>query len=289
MTEVPSPFLGSEAVAAGVRTYRQLRKDIRIYPDVYIRKGMELSAKKRAEAAWLWSRRRGVVCGNSAAAVLGARWVSPDAPGELNYVNRRPPPLVVIHTETLLPGETAAAAGMAVTSAARTAFDIGRHAPPALAVQRLDALAHATDIRAVDVEAVLARHPGVRGVDRLRRVLPLIDGGAESPQETRTRLLLIRSGFPKPRTQIPVYDAYGDLLARLDMGWDDWRVGVEYDGAQHWTDPSQRTRDIDRMAALEAQGWRIIRVNSDLLNYRQGTIVSRVDQALRARGWSPRV
>ena len=31
---------------------------------------------------------------------------------------------------------------------------------------------------------------------------------------------------------------------------------------QHWTDPAQRTRDIDRYAELADLGWVIIRVNS---------------------------
>jgi hypothetical protein len=117
-------------------------------------------------------------------------------------------------------------------------------------------------------------------------VLPLVDGGAESPQETRTRLLLVDAGLPPPRTQIPVTDACGFLLARIDMGWDDWLVGVEYDGVQHWTDPRQRTRDIDRLAELEDLGWTIVRVNSDMLRYRQGTVIARVIAALRAAGWS---
>ena len=30
-----------------------------------------------------------------------------------------------------------------------------------------------------------------------------------------------RAGFPPPRTQVPVYDGYGGLVAVLDMGWED--------------------------------------------------------------------
>ena len=63
-------------------------------------------------------------------------------------------------------------------------------------------------------------------------------------------------------------------------------VCVEYDGAQHWTDPAQRTRDIDRYAELEAIGWRIVRVSADMLRYRPATIVARTKAALRDAGWS---
>ena len=128
----------------------------------------------------------------------------------------------------------------------------------------------------------------------LREVLPLVDGGAESPQESaespqesRTRLALLDAGFPPPRTQIPVFGEFGFFVARLDMGWEGFLVGVEFDGAQHWTDPTQRTRDIDRWAGLDACRWTIIHANSDLLRYRLGTLIARVGAALRAAGWTP--
>jgi very-short-patch-repair endonuclease len=59
------------------------------------------------------------------------------------------------------------------------------------------------------------------------------------------------------------------------MGWRDWKVAVEFDGAQHWTDPAQRARDIDRIAEVQAFGWQIVRVSSDLLRYRPHTVVQR--------------
>ena len=149
-------------------------------------------------------------------------------------------------------------------------------------MQLLDALANATNVSGVDVAAVAARHPGARGTVRLRRILPLVDGGAESPQETRTRLALIDAGLPQPTTQIVVCDAYGEFGARIDMGYEDLRVGIEYDGPQHWTSAQQRERDIDRYSALHDLGWVIVRVSNDLLRYRQGTLVARVDASIRA-------
>ncbi|HME49193.1 DUF559 domain-containing protein [Mycobacterium sp.] len=287
MDELPWPFLGSEVLAAETIPARTLRRHYqRVYPDVYIPRGAELTASQRAQAAWLWSRRRAVVAGHSAAALLGAKWTDAAAPAELVYAHGRPPPLVVTHDDTLLPGETVELGGVAVTTPARTAFDIGRRTPRAAAIQRLDALAHATDMKSVDVDAVIARHKGARGLRRLREVLPLVDGGAESPPETRTRLALVDAGLPRPQTQIRVFDEYGEFVARIDVGWERWRVGVEYDGAQHWTDSRQRAGDIDRLAALESLGWVVIRVSGELLTHRRGTLVARVGAALRAAGWT---
>jgi REase_MTES_1575 len=139
-------------------------------------------------------------------------------------------------------------------------------------------------LKVADVELLAERHRGVRGLVQLRQVLLMADGGAESPYETKTRLVLVRSGLPRPQTQIEVLNEWGAVLARIDIGWEEWKVGVEFDGAQHWTDPEQRTRDIDRLAELEARGWTIIRVSADLLRHRPHVVVARTRSALLAAG-----
>jgi very-short-patch-repair endonuclease len=119
---------------------------------------------------------------------------------------------------------------------------------------------------------------------QLHEALSLADAGAESPQETRTRLVLTYAGLKPQRIRIEVFNGFGDFVHRIDMGWDDWRVGVEYDGIQHWADPDVRANDIDWQAEAEALGWRIVRISADMLRYRQATIVGRTRTALRAAG-----
>lgn len=96
--------------------------------------------------------------------------------------------------------------------------------------------------------------------------------------------MLIRGGLPRPQTQIHVRDGWGVVLARIDLGWEEWLVGVEYDGPQHWTDPRVRANDIDRTAELERRGWRLVRVGADLLRRRPDVVVDRVRSALAAAG-----
>ncbi|MGV0747049.1 hypothetical protein [Mycolicibacter heraklionensis] len=288
MEEPAWPFLGQEALAAKALPERAMRALYEpVYPGVYTPSGITLTARQRAVAAWLWSRRRGVVAGNSAAALLGAKWMSDALNAELVHDNRQPPPKLVVYRDTLNPGEVTTVDGIAVTSPARTAFDIGRRtrSRPA-AVQRLDALARATGIGIADVEAVICAHRGARDLNRLRAVLPLIDSGAESYQESHVRLVLIDAGLPRPETQIAVCDDYGQFVGRIDMGYRELKVGIEYDGAQHWTDPTQRQRDIDRQVGLAEAGWVIIRVSSELLRYRRATLIGRVEHAMYAAGWA---
>jgi hypothetical protein len=124
-----------------------------------------------------------------------------------------------------------------------------------------------------DVELLAQRYKGHRGMRNARLALDLVDSGAESPRETWLRLLLIRAGFPRPTTQIPVYDAYGQLVAILDMGWQDIKVAVDYEGDQHRTDRRRFNKDIRRAEAVTELGWIDVRVTAEDT---EGSIIWRV-------------
>lgn len=285
MQTVEWPFRAVEALAEGALTFRELRHFYcGVYPGVWAPRGVELSPRQRSRAAWLWSGRQAVMAGLSAVELLGAKWIEPGTPAELVHTNRRPPPLIQVHTDVLLPGEKQTICGLPATTAARTAFDIGRRLGLKQAVQRIDALMNVTDITVADVEAVITAHPGVRGLRQLRETLPLVDRGAESPYESLTRLLLVQAGFPRPQTQIPVYDEYGHVVARIDMGWREWLVGVDFEGAHHWTDPKQWAWDVERYARLSELGWADIRLTSGMLHNNPQLFLNRVGTALIARG-----
>ena len=276
MTDMP--FRGSEAMSRGRLTRNDLNMRYRrLFRDVYLAEDVELSALVKAHAAWLSTG--ATLAGNSAAAVLGTKWLDALAPAEVIRADRHAQPGMVARSYVLADDEACVVRGMRVTTAARTAFDIGR----SLAVQRsvpiLDALMNATGVKVAEVEAVADRRRGYRGTKRLRSALARADGGAESPQETRVRLMLIDAGLPKPETQI----AFRDLHLRVDMGWREWKVAVEYDGIQHWTDSRQRSWDIERIALLEAAGWVVIRISGEMLK-RPHVIVERVRAALIDRG-----
>lgn len=213
----------------------------------------------------------------------GTLWIDPDLPAELNQRSQHKTNGILLHCSELWDDETCFVESVPVTTPARTAFDIGRRRPLATAVVRLDALMRATGAKAADVDTLVERHRGAPGIAQLRNALRLSDAGAESPQETKTRLTLVEAGLPPPQTQIQVFHGRY-LVARLDMGWEEWHVGVEFDGAEHWTDPRERSRDIERIAELEALGWTIIRVSGEMLRKRPGLVVERVRAALRAAG-----
>jgi hypothetical protein len=272
-----APLIGSEAVAAGALTPYELRtRFTAIHRDVYIAHGIELTAVARAQAAWLWSRRRGVVAGNSASALHGAKWVDASRRAELIYENRHAPPTIRTWSDRIEDDEATSVDGVKATNPARTALDLACRYPIGRAVEAIDALARATDLKMADVELLADRYKGRRGIRRARVALTLVDAGAESPRESWLRLILLRAGFPVPQTQIPVYDEYGQLVAVLDMGWEQLKLAVEYDGDHHRTDRRQFNKDIRRAEALTELGWIDVRVTGEDT---EGGVIARVSAA----------
>ncbi|ORV11319.1 hypothetical protein [Mycobacterium celatum] len=258
------PFIGSEVLASGQLTRHALRsKCVAIYPDVYVPADTEVTSVQRARAAWLWSRRRGVIAGHSASALHRAKWVDNRAPAALLYDYRRPPNGIRTWSDRVDDDEIQLIAGVSVTTPARTALDLACRNPVSKAVAAIDSLARATHLKMADVELLADRYKGRRGIRRARIALPLVDPGAESPRETWLRLLLIRAGFPPPTTQIPVYDEYGQLIAVIDMGWEHIKVGVDYEGDHHWMNRRRFYHDIRRADAVTESGWIDIRVTAE--------------------------
>jgi Protein of unknown function (DUF559) len=275
-------FVGSEAVLQGKLSPYQLRTRFRpIHPDIYVPDWAAPSLRQRSEAAWLWSGRRGLLAGLAASALHGSNWIDDDEPVELIWRNPHPPAGVITRNQRFDSDEITHVARLLVTTPARTAYDLARQLTRVEAVARLDALMRATPFSVEDVLLLAKRHPGARGLRRLRAAMPLVDGGAASPKESWLRLLLIDAGFPAPTTQIPVHENW-HLVGVVDMGWEKYKVAVEYDGDHHRTNRRQYVRDQQRLRKLEAMGWIIIRV---IVEDAPGDIARRVRDALIRRGY----
>ncbi|MGV0871956.1 hypothetical protein ABQF13_07140, partial [Mycolicibacterium sp. XJ879] len=264
---------------------RTLNQEEPIYPGVYAAKGNP-SLHDRAVGAWLWSKRQGVITGVVASALHGAEWVDDRQPIELIWRATRPPRGLVVRNERIADDEITRLGDLSVATPARAAFDIGRYLRLNRAVERLDALMRAEPFSTEDVLLLAKRYRRARGLKTLRRALPLVDGGAASLQETRLRLLFIDAGFPRPTTQIPVYDEKGHLVRILDMGWEDYGVAGEYDGDQHRTDRYQYVKDLRVYPKLERLGWLVSRV---IKEDRPDDIIERTYRAMKARGWKGQV
>ena len=253
-------FLGREAMGDGLSRHDLRRWYRPLFRGVYVSKRATPTLSDRALGAWLTSDRSGVIAGVAASALHGAAFVDDTEPIEILINDRRRQPGLIVRMDRVADDEITDVGDLPVTTLARTAFDLGRYQKRYAAIARLDALMRAAPYSADDVVRLMERYGPVRGVRQLRQLLPLVDAGAESPRESRLRLLLIDNGFPIPETQIPVFDGGVDPFASLDMGWRHLQLAVEYDGDQHRTDRPQYVKDVKRHPRVAKRGWEVVRV-----------------------------
>jgi very-short-patch-repair endonuclease len=117
------------------------------------------------------------------------------------------------------------------------------------------------------------------GSARARLACALADGLAGSPQETRLRLLIRRSGLPTPVAQHRVL-VHGREIARVDFAWPDRKVAVEYDGLWH-AEPGQFAKDRGRLNRLREAGWTVVFVTAADM-HRPTELIARIAAALAA-------
>ncbi|MQY09419.1 hypothetical protein [Actinomadura macrotermitis] len=186
----------------------------------------------------------------------------------------------------LLPADhTVERSGVRVTTLTRTALDCARWLPRLEAVAALDQFLH----RGVPLPALraMARAPtGYPGNTKLGEVFRAADPRAESPGESWTRTLVIDAGLPRPRAQIPVMGPRGEPLY-IDLGYERFQVGLEYDGERHHTGARARAYDQARRRWLgKEMGWDIIPVTKDFLSS-PAPYLEALLTALLHRGWNP--
>ncbi|MEZ2372393.1 endonuclease domain-containing protein [Arthrobacter sp. RCC_34] len=136
-----------------------------------------------------------------------------------------------------------------------------------------------------DLERTVVAHAGMRGVKKARAALDRIRVGADSPQETTLRLLLVDHGFPEPHLNHVLRRRDGKAVVWPDLAYPDFRVSIQYDGGHHGS-PGQYTRDIRRQALTEELGWREVRVGKEDLDGFFPRVLQKIRRALVQAGWS---
>lgn len=279
------PFRGAPAVAARETTRARLRgPDFhRVGPDLYVGAAIEIDIRTRVRALSEWAKGRGVVGGPLAALAWNADCPWEDGEIVVRGHRRRALPGTRVREDELRDEEVAERFGVPMTTPLRTAFDLARRCPLVDAVAAVDALAFRCGFGADELGAVVEKHPHVRGIVQARHVLTVMDPRAQSPMETRMRLLFTRPDIPPPVPQHRVYLPDG-RWRDLDLGWPDVppgrrKLGLEYDGAEHRTIAGQN-RDRLRDADLDLVWWDTIRVSSFMI-YDDTASAELVDRVMR--------
>lgn len=281
------PFRGSDAVRCGQVTWQILNgpRYRHVAYDTYIPVTLEDSPRTTIMVAATWAGPTAVVSGWSACVWWGLDVAPhPEPPTEITVSGRRmrPRPGTVVHHACLPDADVVEEDGLRVTTMLRTAYDLARLARFEEAVVAADALGAADGFDGPDLLRFARERGRARGCRGVARVADAMDRLSESPRETRVRLRLVAAGLPRPVSQCVVRDHRGRFVARVDLGWPEYRVAIEYDGRDHTAD-DRRGRDIDRIEAVRRLGWTVI-VMTKTQFARPGWIERRVREELCGRG-----
>jgi hypothetical protein len=281
-----APFTSAMARAEGL-TSRQLQSSRfrRLFHGVYVDARLPVTPRLLARAVALVLPPGAVVAGTTAALLHGAD-VRRGAETAIEVVVARDDQVrrtgVMARAALLEAGDVTTVLGVPCLSPVRVAFDLARQRRFVDAVVGVDAMCNRGGCCLNELAAYVAGHPGWRGVRWAREVLEHAEPLSESVMETRQRMALVQAGLPRPRAQVDLFDEDGTHVARLDHGYDEWKVGLDYDGEVH----RDRWRyDLERQERVRDLGWWHRRYTSmhAAAGWRQ--MVRQVGDALVSAGW----
>ncbi len=281
-----APFRRREAVGAGLITAAMLEGPYwqRLYRGIYIERSAYQPDNHRmwCTAAQLLLPPGGAIGGRSAAYLWGVDLLARGDPVSIIVPKQRKvreQPMLRV-TRGLLPrGDVESFGGLAVTTPARTAFDLGRGGDRVQAMIAVDAMLHRRLVTRAELQATANAHPGWLNIMKFRDILRDAEPGAESPMETRLRLVIVDGGLPRPVAQFQVRPAGGTVVGRVDLAYPHLRIAIEYEGDHH-RDQATFRKDIVRFNRLQAAGWTALRFTADDVFKRPRQIVTDVRKAV---------
>jgi very-short-patch-repair endonuclease len=252
-----------------------------LHPNVFRVVGSVRSARQRAKAATLWLGDDALLSFLTSGNILrldGMRTREVAVTVPLDCRLGRGQSAVTIHRSFVSRSEYRVVDNLPCTSAARTLVDcaalLDDDALEAAmeSARRMGLATLTTIVRAADAAG---RRPGIT---RLRRVVAAAEARPkDSRLEVRLARLLRESALPPSVAQFPL------LSYRLDRAWPDRRFAVEADGFQYHGRFLLWKRDRQRVAAIEAAGWRIMHVTWDDLTRHPAQTLDRITHALSTK------
>lgn len=236
----------------------------RLLHDAYVDALMIDTPELRCEAAALVMPPAAVICRRTASWVYGFDAYAPNArdealrvecvvPARLARVRRKG---VWGWEETLRPEDITEVGGIPVTTPTRTAVDLARYTPRFMGLAALDNFCHRGLTDHAQLMACAERFVGGRNIAIARQLIVWVEPLTESPGESWIRLRILDAGFPRPEAQIRMLDAWGREIYRVDLGYRERRLGLEYDGLADHDSTEDRAHDEERRERLEREfGW----------------------------------
>jgi very-short-patch-repair endonuclease len=276
------PFRGSTAIRDGLVTRAMLRSPVwqRLLHDVYIHRDSPVDHQTWCRAVALILPAGAAIGGLSAAHLWGFETRAARVSVVLPH-NRwiRADDHLLPHRTSLVAGDLTCHDGLPVTTPVRTAFDLGRRLGRADALALLDAMLRRRLLRRPALQQMIKQRFTWPGTARLAGLVRVADSRAESPMESRLRLLLLDARLPSAVPQFEIRDPAGRLLGRVDLCWPDLGLIAEYDGDHHRSKVQFR-RDVARLNALRMAGWTVLRFTADDVLRNPRHLIATVSAAL---------
>jgi very-short-patch-repair endonuclease len=217
----------------------------------------------------------------SAAALWGLR---PSEYLDVTVPTYRKRPGIRIHTSSLPPDEITSLQAIPVTTVPRTLLDLASTLPP----HQVERAANEAELRGrtdrLSLADLVARYPRRPGLPTIKSIIERLEAGTtvtRSELEARFLDLVRASGLPptSPNTKVLGYEC--------DFVWREQAVVVELDGAAVHRTLSAFHRDRERDRALQAQGWRVIRITWRDLDRNAEGLATDLRRILRAPALRP--
>jgi hypothetical protein len=197
------------------------------------------------------------------------------------------------HTAELPRAHRTMRLGVPVTTMSRTVIDLARVLPFADAVVIADAAVRRRT-GASSMTAVIDACAGWPGADRARRVVAFADARAESPLESRARVVFDAFGLPAPSLQAEItagvtfradgtFRVYDYHEYRVDFLWREHMTIAETDGKGKYYEAGKTALDeLKRDRLLREQGYKIVHITSAELDQHPSRIIDRIRTAFAA-------
>jgi hypothetical protein len=228
----------------------------RLLPGVYLAVTGTATQDQREMAALLYAGRRSLLTGSAAMRRHRLRPAGPDVVDVLIPWQRRrqSTAFVRVHRTRRMPvrlyvtgGIRFAMAPRAVADAARilTRFDDVRHVVCEAVQRRACTVAELTE----ELEVGSPRSSAL-----FREALAEVGDGVRSVAEADFRLLILRSGLPRPVFNAQLFDADGIFIATVDAWWQEAGVAAEIDSRAYHLTAADQDRTTGRHDKLTAAG-----------------------------------
>jgi hypothetical protein len=300
MFDPEMPFTVASALDAGL-THQDLYAEFtRLIEGVYVSTRARVTPRLKAQAALLVHPPGAVVSHDSVLRMLGAP-VALDPNEHVTVArdrDRRHRRGIRPHAMALRLRDVATLAGLPATVPERTFVDMAGRLPLVELVVLGDWMVKQGHT-APEALVTFCRDAPTRYAVRAAEAAQWVRPGVDSPQESRSRMLLVLAGLPEPEVGVTLRDDDGTLLLQIDMLYllehtgapppQDRRanvgIAVEYDGRDHAESTAQWEKDAERGDAYTALRLQQLRVTKSGVHRNAEHTVRRVHGALRGLGW----